>query len=203
MRLRCAQAGVSLIELAVALTIMAVLMASGLPTFSNWIQSSRIRTTAESIQNGLQLARAQAVSRNALVRFSLTDTVTADCVLSASGSNWVVSQDDPTGACDAASSATVAPRIIQMRSAAEGSRNVELAAEVAGTPVSTITFNGTGRVTPIPADTITIALTNTAGGACATTTTPGPMRCLNVMVSTGGQVRMCDTALAGTDPRGC
>jgi len=36
-------------------------------------------------------------------------------------------------------------------------------------------------------------------GTCATT---GPMRCLRG-VSTGGQVPMCDAALAGTDPRGC
>ena len=189
----------SLIELAVAVTIMAVLMASGLPSFSNWIQSGKIRTTAESIQNGLHLARAQAVQRNALVSFSLTDTATAACALSATGSNWVVSLDDPSGACNAAASDVAAPRIIQMRSAGEGSSNVEV--DAGG--VSTISFNGAGRVTPIPAAAISIALTNTAGGACATTTTAGPMRCLNVVVSTGGQVRMCDTALPSTDPRGC
>jgi len=207
-----AQRGVSLIELAVALTIMALLMASGLPSFSSWIQSGKIRTTAESIQNGLQLARAQAVARNTLVSFYLTDTATAACALSATGTNWVVSLDDPSGACNAATSDVTAPRIIQMRSAAEGSRNVELAAAVAGTPVSTISFNGAGRVTPIPAAPITIALTNTTGGACALNpaapptippTPSGPMRCLNVIVSTGGQVRMCDTALPATDPRGC
>ena len=196
---RSAQSGVSLIELAVAVTILAVLMASGLPSFSSWIQSSKIRTTAESIQNGLQLARAQAVARNTLVSFHLTDTATAACALSASGSNWVVSLDDPSGACDAATSDVAAPRIIQMRPAADGSSNVEVDAGA----VSTVTFNGMGRVVPIPAANIVIALTNTTGGACATTTTAGPMRCLNVTVSSGGQIRMCDTALPATDVRGC
>ena len=200
LKARTVQGGVSLIELAVALTILAVLMASGLPSFSSWIQSSKIRTTAESIQNGLQLARAQAVSRNALVSFHLTDSATAACALSASGSSWVVSLDDPTGACDAAVSDVAAPRIIQMRSAAEGSSNVEVDAGSGGAPVTTITFNGMGRVTPLPAAAIIIALSNTTGGACATA---GPMRCLNVTVSTGGQVRMCDPALPNTDPRGC
>ena len=196
LKTRLSQAGVSLIEFAVAVTILAVLMASGLPSFGNWIQSSKIRTTAESIQNGLQLARAQAVARNALVSFHLTDSVTAACALSSSGSNWVVSLDDPSGACDAAASDEVVPRLIQMRTAAEGSSNVEV--DAGG--VSTITFNGMGRVTPLPAAAITIALTNTTGGACATS---GPMRCLNVTVSTAGQVRMCDPALPATDARGC
>ena len=196
LKTRSLQRGVSLIEFAVAVTILAVLMASGLPSFGNWIQSSKIRTTAESIQNGLQLARAQAVARNALVSFHLTDSATAACALSSSGSNWVVSLDDPSGACNAAASDEVAPRLIQMRTAAEGSSNVEV--DAGG--VSTITFNGMGRVTPLPVAAITIALTNTAGGACATS---GPMRCLNVTVSTGGQVRMCDPALPSTDARGC
>lgn len=200
LKTRSLQTGVSLIELAVAVTILAVLMASGLPSFGNWVQSSKIRTTAESIQNGLQLARAQAVSRNALVSFHLTDSATAACALSAAGANWVVSLDDPTGACDAAASDATAPRLIQMRTAAEGASNVEVDAGSAGVPVTTITFNGMGRVTPLPASAITIALTNSAGGACAAT---GPMRCLNVTVSSAGQIRMCDPALPTTDARGC
>ena len=200
LKTRSTQAGVSLIELAVAVTIMAVLMASGLPSFSSWIQSGKIRTTAESIQTGLQLARAQAVARNALVSFHLTDSATAACVLSSSGNNWVVSLDDPSGACDAAASDDTAPRLIQMRTAAEGASNVEVDAGSAGSPLTTITFNGMGRVTPLPAAPITIALTNPAGGACATT---GPMRCLNVTVSTAGQIRMCDPALPASDARGC
>lgn len=203
LKIACAQRGLSLIELAVALAIMAVLLASGLPSFSSWIQSSKIRTTAESIQNGLQLARAQAVQRNTLVRFNLTDSATAGCALSASGANWVISLDDPSGACNAAASPTAAPRILQMRPAAEGSSNVEVDAGSAGTPVSTISFNGAGRVSPVPAAPITIALTNSTGGACATASTTGPMRCLNVTVAAGGQVRMCDIALPSTDPRGC
>jgi len=203
LKARSTQRGVSLIEFAVAVTILAVLMASGLPSFSNWIHSSKIRTTAESIQNGLQLARAQAVSRNALVSFHLTDSATAACALSASGTSWVVSHDDPSGACNAAVSDSAAPRIIQKRSAAEGSSNVEVAAGSGGEPVTTITFNGMGRVTPVPAETINIALTNTTGGTCVSDASSGTMRCLNVTVSAGGQVRMCDPALASTDPRGC
>jgi len=190
---------VTLVEIAVGLVIVGLLLILGLPGFGQWLQKSKIRTAAESVQNGLQLAKAEAVRRNALVRFSLTDTATAACVLSTTGANWVVSQDDPTGACDAAASDTVAPRLIQMRPSTEGSTNVALAAGQ-----SSIVFNGMGRLTPVPGATITIGVSNPTGGACAVLGGGGgPMRCLNVTVSTAGQVRMCDPALASTDPRGC
>lgn len=191
------QRGTSLVELMIGLAIVALLFAMGAPSFSSWIQNSQIRTSAEAIQNGLYLARGEAVRRNAAVRFQLTTDVTASCTLSTSGGNWVVSQDDPSGACGSAASDTVTPRIIQVRPAAEGSANAVVAAGQ-----STIVFNGLGRVTPVPAGNIDINITNPTGGACATSTSAG-MRCLRVRVSTGGQIRMCDPILAGTDPQGC
>lgn len=185
-----------MVELAIGLVVLAILLAAGLPSFSTWIQNSRIRTTAEAIQNGLQMTKAEAVQRNATVNFQLTDTLTAACALSTAGTNWVISRDDPTGACDSAPSDTLAPRIIQKRPAAEGSINVVIASGQ-----STIAFNGNGRLTPPPAAAINIDISNPTGGACATAA--GPMRCLRIVASTGGQVRMCDPALASTDPRGC
>lgn len=189
------QRGITLIEIVVGMAIVAVLVATALPDFKNWIQSSQIRTTAESIQNGLQIARAEAVSRNTLVGFSLTDSTTAACALSATGVSWVVSLDDPTGKCDVIDP-QAAPRIVQVKSGGEGAKNVVVAAGQ-----SAIIFNGLGRIAPPPAAAITIALTNPTGGSCAKD--GGEMRCMNISVSAGGQVRMCDPALASTDPRGC
>lgn len=189
------QCGASLVELIIGLVIVGILLAMGVPAFGSWIQNTKIRTTAEAIQNGLQLARAESVHRNDLIRFQLMDSVTNTCAFSTSSSNWLVSMDDPSGACASTPSDTVAPRIIQLRSAAEGSTNVVVAAGQ-----SAVVFNGLGQVTPVPAGTISINLTNPTGGACAPT---GPMRCMRVEVSTGGQIRMCDPALASTDPQGC
>ena len=189
--------GATLVELMIGLTIVALLMAMGAPSFFTWIQNSQIRTSAEAIQNGLYLARGEAVRRNTTTRFQMTTTLDSSCALSASGTNWVVSLDDPSGACDSAASDTVLPRIIQVRPAAEGTANAVVAAGQ-----STIIFNGLGRVTPVPAGNIDIDITNPTGGACATSTTTG-MRCLRVRVSTGGQIRMCDPLAASTDPRGC
>lgn len=186
-----------MVELMIGLALVAILFAMGAPSFYHWIQNSQVRTSAEAIQNGLFLARAEAVRRNAAVRFQLTTDITAGCALSTSGGSWVISQDDPTGACASAASDTVAPRIIQVRPAAEGSANAVVAAGQ-----SAIVFNGLGRVTPVPAGNIDIDITNPTGGACATSSTAG-MRCLRVRVSTGGQIRMCDPILASTDPQGC
>ncbi len=44
------------------------------------------------------------------------------------------------------------------------------------------------------------AVTVNGVGACVTT---GPVRCLRVVVRTGGQIRMCDPALPNTDSQSC
>jgi type IV fimbrial biogenesis protein FimT len=199
------QRGVTMIELVVVVAIIAILAAIAIPSFSTWIQNSQIRNSAEAIQNGLQLTRNEAVRRNTLVSFWLTTTADATCALSTAGPNWVISFDNPASLCanafineafpvsDAVNNP--APRIIQMRSASEGSRNAVVAAGQ-----SQITFNGMGRLSPVPAADININITNPTGGACAAA---GKMRCLRVVVSPNGQVRMCDPSLANTDPRGC
>jgi type IV fimbrial biogenesis protein FimT len=192
--------GMTLIELMVGIAIVAILFTLAAPSFSTWIQGTHIRTAAEAIQNGLMLTRAEAVQRNTQVRFQLTDTLDDSCALSTTGTNWVLSLDDPSGACASAPSNTSAPRIIQTRAGAEGSKNA-----IGAAGQSVIVFNGLGRVTPVPAGNINIDISNPIGGACAADVTPGPMRCLRVEVSTLGQVRMCDPAFvfSNASPQGC
>ncbi len=193
--------GATLIELMIGMVILGILIALGLPSFTTWLQSSQIRTSAEAIQNGLSLARAEAVNRNATVRFQLTSSMDSTCTLSTSGANWVVSLDDPEGLCNSApftgaADVATAPRIIQTRPSSEGTPNAVVAASQ-----NTIMFSGIGRVSPVPAGNITINVTNPTGGTCAAAA--GNMRCLRVVVSPGGQVRMCDPKFTSTDPQGC
>lgn len=171
------QQGFSLVELAIGMLIFSILLALAAPSFNNWMQSSQIRTAAEAIQNGLQLARAEAVRYNNQVQFAL-----------GTGSSWIVGCVTPTATC---------PATIQSRNAAEGSRNVTVAANQ-----TTVAFNGLGRVTPVPAGDININITNPVGGTCAP---GGSMRCLRVVTTVGGQIRMCDPALtfSTTFPQGC
>lgn len=198
--------GFSLIELVVGMAILGILISLGMSSFRTWIANSRIRATAEAIQNGLQMARGEAVRRNAPIRFQFTDNLTSGCVLSTTLTNFVISFDNPAGACDAAvineafpvsdSTNNPAPRIIQTRPAAEGSNNVAINAGQ-----SVITFNGLGRVTDAATNPVAIDVEPAAGtGDCTA------LRCLRVTVTAGGQVRMCDplfTTTNPTDPQAC
>jgi type IV fimbrial biogenesis protein FimT len=197
----------SLIEVMIGLTIMAFLMMIGLPNMAVWLNNSQIRTTGETMLAGLTLARTEAVKRNQIVRFSMVDNLTAGCVVSAAGKNWVVSLDNPTGACDAAPGEPdpldPPPRILQTRSGDEGTPRTVIAA----TPAGIVHFNGLGRLTSPGgvANISQIAISNPVGGACENPDgTGGPMRCLRIDISVGGEARMCDPAVTNvTDPRIC
>ena len=183
-------------ELIVGMAILGILMSLGIPAFSDWMRNARVRTTAESVLNGLQLARAEAVRRNTTVGLYLVTTA-SPCALSPAGPNWIVSVDSPVGKCDVAPSDTAAPFIIQLRGGTEsGGATTTVAAGQAA-----VVFNGLGRPTPLPAGTIAINFTDAAGAACKES--GGPVRCLRAEISVGGQIRMCDPALPAGDAQGC
>ncbi len=182
----------------IGLVIMAILLSAGLPAFSLWIQNTQNRTAAESILNGLQLARSEAVRRNANVRFGLT---------SATGLvTWNVGCVTATTDC---------PATIQGRTGSEGTANARVGISIAvipspapttqfstaissGTGLPTgVTFNGLGRIQTanIGVDITRIDITNTAAATA---------RRLVVTIGTGGAIRMCDPALSlPTNPQGC
>jgi type IV fimbrial biogenesis protein FimT len=196
--IRALQRGVTLIELMIGLAIMALVLFVAVPSFGIFLQNSQIRNAAGSALNGLELARNEAIRRNTPVRFQFVSNLTASCTLSTTSLAWVVSQADPSGACDTAPSDTVAPQIIQSRSATEGTSN----ARVTLTGGSTVVFTGLGRA---QAGGITqIDVTNTSGTCQYADPTNGTMRCMRIMVSSGGQSRMCDPQVtAANDPRKC
>lgn len=184
--------GVSLIELMIALSIGAFLTVMAVPGYRDWIQNTQLRATAEGILDGLQLARAEAVRRNTTVRFQLTNNLSNGCALSATGTHWVVSLDDPAGVCGAAASDTVAPRIVQVGTPAAVN-------PVVSAGQSAFIFNGWGRLTSAAAD---IDVSNTTGGTCVAL--GGTMRCLRIVVAATGQIRMCDPSInVATDPLAC
>ena len=63
--------GFTLIELVVVMTLVASVLAIAAPSLSQLIENARIRGAAESIQHGLQRARAEAINRNLNVTFTL------------------------------------------------------------------------------------------------------------------------------------
>jgi type IV fimbrial biogenesis protein FimT len=194
------QRGVTLIELVIGIAILAVVLGFGIPNFAAWMQNLQIRNAAESIQNGLQIARTEALRRNTSIRFQLTSSIDDTCTIPAAGSgsqspaNWVVnvgdaSTNDPTDKC--ASSTT----LIQSHTAAEGAQNA-----VVSTDYTTIVFNGLGQATSVSGSG-DIDVSNSTGGACASQ--GGPMTCMRVTVSAQGQIRMCNPNLTSGTPQGC
>lgn len=208
--MRFTQGGVTLIELMIGLAIVALVLFLGVPSFATFLQNTQIRNAAETTLQGLDLARAEAVRLNAPVRFQLVSDLTSGCTLSATSLNWIVSLQDPSGACNATvwggnvtntSLATPpsAPFIIEEKAASEGSPNVTVAA----TGGSSAVFNGLGRLAS--AGITTIDFSNPAGGTCTyADATNGKMRCLRIQLSSGGQAKMCDPKVTDTtDPRVC
>lgn len=185
--------GFTIIEVLVTLTVLSLVLMLGLPNISAWLQNTQIRNGAEALVSGLQLARTEALRRNRQVRFNIVDTLDASCNLIATGGNWVVSMADPTGKCSVDPSETVDPFILQKRGGQEGTQNVAISASA-----STVFFNGLGSAS----GSLQVTVTNPTGGACQAAA--GPMRCLQVNVSSSGAVRMCDPAVGdATDPRKC
>ena len=80
------QRGFTLVELMIGIALLAIILAIGGPSFATWLQNTQIRNMSEAVKDGLQLARAEAVRRNARVRFQLVDGLTNGCALSTSGS---------------------------------------------------------------------------------------------------------------------
>jgi type IV fimbrial biogenesis protein FimT len=180
--------GVTLIELLIGLTILGILLMLGMPSYTTWIQSTKIRAAAESLQAGLQVARAEAARRNTQVELVLTDTAWTPgdpgaIVASTTGRSWVIRVFQPNPADYAAAD------FIEGKSGAEGgSAGVTVEADQ-----STLRFSGTGRPTPPLAATVTIRVRHPHAGS----------RPLDVTVSRGGIVRMCDPQLAAPNPQAC
>jgi type IV fimbrial biogenesis protein FimT len=80
------QRGVTLVEVLVAVFIMAVCAALVAPSFAQITASYRVRSGAEMLIHGISYARTEAVRRNTAVRFTLSGT----------GTGWSVDQVSPS-----------------------------------------------------------------------------------------------------------
>lgn len=172
--------GLSLIEIMVVVAIVAILAATGIPSFNEWIQNTQIRTAAESIASGLQSARAEAIRRSTPIEFTLTGNG------GAGETGWQIVERN-TG------------NTLQSAPAGEGSRNATLATTPGDS--RTVTFSSLGRVLDSNADgTPVLTQINIDNPSVDSSLS----RDLQIGISVGGSIRMCDPAVYTTgDPRKC
>jgi type IV fimbrial biogenesis protein FimT len=189
------QRGFTVLEVMIAITIAAFILMSAAPAAGTWMRNTRIRTTAESISNGLMQARNEAVRRNQPVGFYLVSDADAtsmsdSCALSSSSGGWVVATASPAGGCT-----TNRDSFIALRPPGDTGGGLTVAAtDSSSAAATTVTFNGFGQISnasPINCIRVTNASDSTT-------------RRLNIAINAGGQVRMCDPGVTDTnDPRVC
>jgi type IV fimbrial biogenesis protein FimT len=184
--------GFTIIEVLVVITVIGILLAVGLPAYAIWAQNLRIRGAAESVQNGLQMARATAIARNTqAVLVFRNDSNGNCCSLSYSvytvlnpgtpPNDWQDPDAGPAGAVD----------IIRRHNEADdgaglGTTFKDLNYMVAFSPLGATAANpdGSNRLELVQ---ITSA-----------TSTDGGIRPLRIVVNAGGSTLMCDPKV--TDP---
>jgi type IV fimbrial biogenesis protein FimT len=79
----------------VTVVIAGILMAVGIPQMGEWIRRNSVGSAAETVQNGLRQAEAEAIRRNQRVEFLLTNAAPSQSgILSLTaadnGKNWAV-----------------------------------------------------------------------------------------------------------------
>lgn len=194
--------GFSLIELMVTISILAILMMVGLPALSTYVQNQKLRGAAESFLSGIQLAHSEAVKRNLDVDFVFTNdsSVGADKLNAApvvNGKNWQVRT------AKAGNEEYIEGKLGVEGAGGKGSDAAPIT--ISSNGLGSLRFNGLGQMTS-QVTPVLIQISNPQGGDC--TSAGGPMRCLNILVTPGGQIKLCDPGLsaaqiAAKDSRAC
>lgn len=205
MLMRSRATGVTLIELVVTISIAALLIAAAIPPFGNWISNAKVRSVAESLQNSLRLAQAEALSRGQQTVLVLTSGPPAwNATPVANGRNWAVHAQPLANSEEAAATASSSthPYI-------DGSTYATQQG-IAVTGPALLCFNSSGRIVT----STSVAVPNAGSAACTAApatyeikhgTATSVDRVYRVIVSLGGKVRMCDAnkTLSSSNPDGC
>jgi len=188
--------GFSMIEILIALAILGMLMALVAPSTATWIQNLQLRNAADSVASGVQLARIEALKRNTLVSFQMTD---------ATSTAWTVCVYNPvTDTCSAA-----AGSVLASKSASEASPSAQIGIDTslsdptvplaggAGLPAQ-LTFDSFGRLAATAPNNVMRVDVRNPNLAAA------DERRMVIFINLGGQVRMCDPKLSkAVNPQGC
>lgn len=196
------QRGLTLIELVITLAVMAIVSMAIAPSVTTAIANARLRSATESMQAGIQSARAEAMRLNQTITFTLvtatsSGTLDATCEASDSGRGWVVSREAPASKCDVAVGTTTSPQIVDKRAPGPVATQFTVAGRASdgATAANTLTFDSLGAISAGSLRRITVS---PADG------TSGDLRALRIEMTSGGVMRVCEPAVTSTsDPRRC
>ena len=197
--------GFTMIEMAVTMTVFAILVALGVPSMTTWIRNNKVRTVADSLQTGLRLAQAESLRRSRQVVFALTNSTTPTVTplpAAVDGLSWAIYSVPSMTAGEV-------PEFIQSGVLSNLSSQVTINTNPA---ISTVCFNSVGRLV----NNASANVNSITGTSCQqptgtppvltfTINVPGADRPLQVNLGLGGQVHMCDPGVPISDahPEGC
>jgi type IV fimbrial biogenesis protein FimT len=163
-RVRPAQAGVSIVETVFAVMVLAILLSVAAPAYNSWIERHRVRAVTETMHAGIQLARAEALARNATVRIDIGDR-----------GSWSIACTALTPGCPDLST-------LHQRNGEENKGSFTLT--VTPSTATGVSFGPQGR-------TVGSGITQLDVATAASVDAQSPLRALRLTVSSSGRSRMC------------
>lgn len=189
------QRGFTLVELMVSVALLALLLASAVPSFRGWISNAQVRTASDALQTGVRQAQSEALRRSQqVVLFRTADgSCSATASAATTGKFWVLR--------------TVAAGTGQTAALIQCGTLIEAQSSVLVSGPAALCFSGAGRQTANGAPGLGgLACELDAGGfSVFDVTSTGADRPLRVRISLGGSVQMCDPAktFSASVPDGC
>jgi type IV fimbrial biogenesis protein FimT len=189
------QRGLTLIELMVTISVMALLLGLSAPSFAEWLRNAQVRTVSDALQNGARLAQTEAVRRSRQVVLFLTNDAACNTgtAPAANGAFWAIRTVPLIAGEDA--------EVVQCGQLKDVAAGVRIQGPTA------LCFNSAGRLVanPAPGFSAAACVLDASGTSGYEFHATGSTRPLRVLVTLGGQVRLCDPGrtLSATTPDGC
>lgn len=182
------QKGFTLVELMITLVVMGVLATSVLGMATSFITNAKLRSSADEFRTGLMTAKVEAIKRNASIIFNSDST-----------GGWGI---------DVPSTFTESGTLEHLQSKAAASSSLSVVAKDSnGAALTKFRFTGSGRPSsdastevPSPPSYPVTYYFSVANKVCGS---ESGITCLNVTITSGGQIKVCNPETASTSVYGC